>query len=126
MVSTLVVKMPPAVLAPAGSVAVTDDPNHDERVQQRVDELMALAMNDDAKSLDTIWAEVFNADKEIRFGAVEALMQFGDHSMAPRLRQLAASTVDPAEKAHIIAAADFLSLPRLGEANGTTSTPQSP
>jgi hypothetical protein len=85
--------------------------NHAEYVQERVAELTSLAMNDDANSFDTIWSELSNPDKEIRAGALEAVIQFGDHSVGPRLRELAAQTQDPAEQSAILEAADYLDLP---------------
>ena len=71
----------------------------------------SLAMNDDANSFNTIWSELSNPDREIRAGALEAVIQFGDHSVSPRLRELAAQTQDPAEQAAILEAADYLDLP---------------
>jgi hypothetical protein len=87
------------------------DTNHAEYVQERVAELTSLAMNDDANSFNIIWSELSNPDKEIRAGALEAVIQFGDHSVGPRLRDLAAQTQDPAEQAAILEAADYLDLP---------------
>jgi hypothetical protein len=107
----------PAAVASANPVAAAppavQETNHEEYVQDRVAELMALAMNDDSNSFDTIWSELSNPDKDIRAGALEAVVQFGARSAAPRLRDLAALTQDPAEKAKIIDAADFLELPPL-------------
>jgi hypothetical protein len=105
---------PPAVTnAPAViiNVPAVNDKNHAEYVQERVAELTALAMNNDSNSFNTIWSELSNPDKEIRAGALEAVIQFGDHSVSPRLRELAAQTQDPAEQAAILQAADYLDLP---------------
>lgn len=96
--------------------------NHAVLVQERVAELMALAMNDDSNSLNTIWSELANPDKDIRAGALAAVVQFGDRSVAPRLRDLAAQTEDAAEKVEIINAADFLELPPLTEIHRVQST----
>ena len=98
----------PAIIAVAPDI---QDTNHAEYVQQRVAELTSLAMNDDSNSFNTIWSELSNPDKEIRAGALEAVIQFGDHSVSPRLRELAAQTQDPAEQAAILEAADYLDLP---------------
>ena len=92
---------------------VIQETNHADYVRGRVAELMALAMNDDSNSLESIWAELSNPDKQIREGALEAVVQFGDSSVVPRLRELATQTEDPVEKANIIAAADHLELPPL-------------
>ena len=94
---------------------VIQETNHADYVYERVAELTALAMNDDSASLETIWSELSNPDKEIREGALEAVVQFGDRSVVPRLRQLATQTDDPAEKGSITAAADFLELLPLTE-----------
>jgi hypothetical protein len=101
--------------APAAVPPVIQGTNHAEYVRERVAELMELAMNDDSNSLDTIWSELSNTNKEIRAGALAAVVQFGDRSVTQRLRELAAQTEDPAEKAAILAAADHLDLPPLGE-----------
>jgi hypothetical protein len=100
----------PTVPAPP----VVPETNQDEYVQDRVAQLMALAMNDDVESLNIICSELANPDKEIRAGALAAVVQFGDRSVAPRLRELAAQTGDPLEKIDILAAADQLDLPPLG------------
>jgi hypothetical protein len=99
---------------------VVPDMDHEEYVRERVAELTTLAMNDDANSLRAIWSELSNPDKEIRAGALEAVVQFGDRSVVPSLRALAAKTEDSAEKASIIAAADQLELPPLFELEGAS------
>jgi len=104
---------PPAVnndVPPPAPVA-SQETNNAENVHDRVAQLMALAMNDDADSLNAIWSGMTNQDKDIRAGALAALVQFGDSSVTPRLRELAAQTEDPREKLDILAAADQLELP---------------
>jgi hypothetical protein len=107
---------------PAGAT----ETNPPEAAQDRVAELMALAMNDDRDSLNTIRTELTNPDAEIRAGALAAVVQFGDRSVSPRLRQLAAQTDDPHEKVSILDAADQLDLPPLGsvQSNPPPSLPQ--
>ena len=90
---------------------IQDPTNHAEYVQERVAELTSLAMNDDANSFNIIWSELSNPDREIRAGALEAVIQFGDHTVSPRLRELAAQTQDPAEQSAILEAADYIDLP---------------
>jgi hypothetical protein len=112
-----------------GTVAapfVASETNQDEYVQDRVTQLMALAMNDDAESLNMICSELANPDKEIRAGALAAVVQFGDRSVAPRLRGLAAQTDDPREKTDILAAADQLDLPPLGSLTSSQPATVSP
>ncbi len=87
---------------------------------------MALAMNDDAESLNTICSELTNPDKEIRAGALAAVVQFGDRSVVPRLRELAAQTDDLHEKIDILTAADQLDLPPLGSLSSSQPALASP
>jgi hypothetical protein len=91
------------------------DPAHAQHVQQRIMELNILAMKSDRASRDAILGELQNPDKEIRKGALEAAIQFGDRSVVPRLKEVAAETQDPAEKAEILAAIDYINLPSLTE-----------
>ena len=117
----LTTSAPPAVAndkAAAAIPSVLQEETHKEYVRERLTQLMELAMNDDSESLTTIWAELSNPDKQIREGALEAVVQFGDRSVVPRLRELAAQTEDPAEKAGILEAAEHLDLPPFGEAQG--------
>ena len=115
--------IPPAgtnMLPPASAPPVMQAMNPAVNAQDRNTELMALAMNNDTNSLNTIWSELANPDKEIRAGALAAVVQFGDHSVVPRLRELPAQTDDATEKAGILEAADFLELPSLTELHSAT------
>lgn len=98
------------VIPPANPVAPA---NHAEFVGARLAELMALAMNDDANSVEEIISELSNPDPQIRRGAVEAVVQFGDRSVIPRLQAIAEQTDNEADRADILEAAEFLNLPRL-------------
>lgn len=111
LVPQVVTNEPVAVIAPP----VVPQTNHSVFVQERNAELMVLAMNNDSNSLNTIWGELANPDKEIRAGALAAVVQFGNRSVAPSLRELAAQTADSTEKADIIQAADYLELPSLND-----------
>lgn len=86
-----------------------------------VDELEALAMNQDADSLQAILAELTNADPEIRAAARKAAVQFGDRAAAPELRDVAARIEDVDEKRALLEAADFLELPPLEIRAGTNA-----
>jgi hypothetical protein len=99
---------------------VVQSRDHAASVQERVNELMALAMNNDSNSLNTIWSELSNPDKDIRAGALAAVVQFDDPSVVPRLRALAAQTEDESEKTAILVAANYLELPPV------TDLPQAP
>jgi hypothetical protein len=116
--SPFITNTPVAVIRPAAVPAAPPSGSATERVA----ELAALAMNDDSNSLNTIWSELSNPDPEIRAGALAAVVQFGDRSVTPRLRDLAAQTEDPSEKIAIIQAADYLDLPRLTDAPRARST----
>lgn len=96
-------------------VAPVVEENPEVYSQQRVAELMALAVNNDSNSLYTICSELTNPDKEIRAGALAAVVQFDDRSVVPYLRRLAEVTSDPFEKVDITKAADQLALPQPGE-----------
>lgn len=116
---------PPAISSDVAVVGVPAEPqtNHEAYVQERVASLLALAMNDDDTSLNAIWSELSNPDPEIRQGALKAVIQFGDRSVAPRLRDLAGQINNPAEKADFLAAADRLEMPALGEVSQAQPKP---
>jgi HEAT repeats len=94
-------------IAPASSTQPT---NRAVDIADRVNELMSLAMQNDSNSFNVIWSALSDPDKEIRAAALDAVIQFGDHSVTPRLRELAGRTTDTDEKNHILQAADFLDL----------------
>jgi|SRR4051812_4786214 hypothetical protein len=109
-------------LSPASSSAASSSTSpsgltHEELVDQRVSELMDLAMNDDADSLNAIVAELNNADPDIRKGALEAVKQFGSLDAIPRLEEAAARADSAADKRSIEEAIDFLKLPSLTARN---------
>ena len=92
------------------------DAAHEKYIRQRTAELDALAMKSDAASRDAILAELQNPDRAIRKAALEAAIQFGDRAVTvPRLQEIAAQTEDPAEKAEILEAIDYINLPSLTE-----------
>lgn len=96
--------------------SVQTDP--DERraaVENRKDELMQLAANNDRQSLKTILSELGNSDPEIRHTAVEAVKSFGDRSAVPRLQQIAEATDDVEERKAILDTIHYLNLPSLSE-----------
>ena len=82
-------------------------------VQQRIAQLNALATHDDPLAHGAILSDVTNPDKEIRHAALEAMIQAQDQSAIPRLREIAATTGDADEKAAILDAVKFMSLPSL-------------
>jgi hypothetical protein len=112
----------------------TDEPQINEQtpaaqhelVQKRVDELMDLAMADDAASLDMILSELTNQDPEIRKAALEATKQFGSRDAIPKLMEVVSQVDDPKEKVEIVDAIEFLKLPSVTEviAQGGNKKPQ--
>jgi hypothetical protein len=91
---------------------------------QTVEELQALAMQDDADALKSILAALTNSDPQIREAARDAAVQFGDRAAAPVLRAAADQMEDPKEKIALREAADFLELPPL-EIHPATNRPAS-
>jgi HEAT repeat protein len=79
-------------------------------------------MNDDPESLSNILADLTNPEKEVREAAIEAAEQFGSTNAIPILKNLAANDGDPEEKAALLEAANFLSLPSIFD-TGTSTTP---
>jgi hypothetical protein len=84
--------------------------SREDYIEQRVGELMDLAMTDDPESLKTILSEVSNPEGEIRKAAIEATKQFGSTNAIPKLEDALASA-DPADKQDLREAIDFLKLP---------------
>ena len=95
--------------------APLEEESHEQKVRQRIAELNDLAMNSDTNSLSTILAELNNSDKEIRKGALEAVIQFADRAAIPRLHEIADRTEDATEKAALLEAIEYLKLPSLTE-----------
>ena len=88
---------------------------HGQAVRRRIAELNDLAMNNDTNSLNTILAELNNSDKEIRKGALEAVIQFADRAAIPRLQGIADRTENATEKSALLEAIEYLKLPSLTE-----------
>ena len=83
-------------------------------------------MNNDPASLSNILADLTYPDKKVREAAIEAAKQFGSTNAIPVLKDLAAHDEDPEEKAALLEAADFLSLPSLTFGGSGTDTPMTP
>jgi len=126
LVEVHVISSPPVVSAPP--VADTNAAaEHAESVHQRIEELNALAMNNDTESRDTILSELrTNSDRTIRAAALEAAIQFGDRSVVPPLQEIAAQTEDPEEKQKILEAIDYINLPSLTEYLAAHPAPAKP
>lgn len=94
----------PAILTPEERQAAAD---------AEIDRLQDWSLNTDPASLSNILADLTYPDKRVREAAIEAVKQFGSSNAVSTLRDLAANDEDPAEKADLLEAADFLSLPPL-------------
>jgi HEAT repeats len=104
-----------AVVQKTAAVATNADEAHEVYVQNRIAELQELQTRDDVQSLQAILGELTNSDKTIRQAAIDATTQFGSRDAIPVLKDLAARTPAPDEKAELLDAADFLALPSLTE-----------
>lgn len=86
-----------------------------KEVETRATELMRLAMNDDAASLESILKELRNPNRNIRDAALQATIQFGSRDAIPSLNESAQRAEDDSEKKQLLAAIEFLKLPSLTE-----------
>jgi len=108
---------PPTVLTPEQREAAID---------AEVDRLQEWSLNNDPASLSNILADLTYPEKKVRGEAIEAAKQFGSTNAIPVLKGLAAHDEDPEEKAALLEAADFLSLPSLTFSGSGTGTPMTP
>jgi len=88
---------------------------YSDRVQMKIEELMLLGMKNDHESLRLISSALTNSEKDIRLSAADALVQFGDVSVVPRLRELASQAKNLEEQERFNEAAEQLSLPAFSE-----------
>jgi hypothetical protein len=106
-------------IASTNRVLVTDaspsEIKSSDDIHMHVVELMVLGLNNDQESLKIICSELTNSIKEIRLTAADALVQFGDASVVPYLREQATRTKDLEEQARFNSAAEQLSLPPFRE-----------
>ena len=118
---------PPA--ASSANAAALRAATRQEYIKTRSDELMTLAMQDDAASHQQIVAELNNTEPAIRKAALEALKQANDRSVIPQMQEIADQTADPDQKQAIEDAIDFIQLPspveylKAREADTAASTP---
>jgi len=96
-----------------GTGGATNRLTHEEYVDQRVGELMDLAMNDDSASLNTILSELNNSDLDIRKAAIEAVKQFGSLDAIPKLEEAVGRSTEGTDKKALEEAIEFLKLPPL-------------
>jgi hypothetical protein len=110
--------------AQSGSTKHSEPQQTEEYIEQRIGELMDLAMNDDPSSLDQIFAELGNSHPRIREAAVEAVKQFGSTNAIPRLKEAIAQTENTKEKAALAEAIDFLETPSLAALSPNPASPK--
>ncbi|MGA2787839.1 MAG: HEAT repeat domain-containing protein [Verrucomicrobiota bacterium] len=118
-----IANVPPSAPAPAPVAAapvVTNTLTPEQRqaaIDAETDRLQQWSMNDDPQSLSNILADLSSPEKEIRDAAIDAAEQFGNTNAIPVLKKLAANDGDPEEKAALLEAAHFLSLPSIFDAD---------
>lgn len=114
---------PRAALHPEPAAITIASPTvSEEPAEERVAELLWLAMNDDEQSRRAILGELENRNPTIRRGAVEAVIQLGDRSLTNLLWELAGRAEDSEDRALFSQAAEFLGLPSLNEHLGLGRT----
>lgn len=111
----------PVAAAPVATNALTPE-QRQAAIDAETDRLQQWSMNDDPASLSSILADLTNSEKEVRKAAIEAAEQFGSTNAIPVLKNLAANDEDPEEKAALLEAANFLSLPSIFDV-GQPATP---
>jgi hypothetical protein len=104
-----------AVVQKADVAATNTNESQEIYIKNHVAELQELQTKDDAQSLQAILCDLTNSVKTIREAAIDATTQFGSRDAIPVLKDLAARTQAPDEKAELLDAADFLALPSLTE-----------
>jgi hypothetical protein len=108
----------PAAAAPVATTNIMTDEQRQAAINAETDRLQEWSMNDDPESLSNILADLTNPEQEVREAAIEAAEQFGGTNAIPILKNLAANDEDPKEKAALLEAANFLSLPSILDAAG--------
>jgi hypothetical protein len=88
---------------------------HDEYVEKRSDEFMALAALNDPAEHQKIVNALYDSDRAVRRAALDALEQADDRSVIPDMQKAADQTDDPDDKQAIQDAIDFIKLPSLTE-----------
>ena len=112
-VNSVSTKPPTGTADGEATTVASEDAEHEAYVQRRIDELNALAMQDDPVAHSAILSELGNPDKEIRHAALEAAIQAHDQSAIPRLREISSATEDAEEKTAVLEAIKLINLPSL-------------
>jgi hypothetical protein len=83
--------------------------------ESRSEALLELALSDEPRVLPALLDLLAETAEGARGPLLDAVVQVGSRDAVPRLRELAASTGSPDERAQLEAAADYLELPSLTE-----------
>lgn len=86
-----------------------------DALTQKIEQVEALAENNDAASLAALLVELRHPMREVRAAAIRAAVQMGEGQAAPALRALATNSTDAVEKVKATEAAEFLELPKFEE-----------
>ena len=117
-----ITSVPPTAPAPVAAAPVAMTPEQRQAaIDAETDHLQQWSMNDDPASLSNILADLTSPEKEVRQAAIEAAEQFGSTNAIPILKNLAANDGDPAEKAALLEAAHFISLPSIFDVDNSTT-----
>jgi hypothetical protein len=109
--------LPAPTNPPAVSVEGVGAPPNNDEVDNRISNLQALAMNNDADSLEFILQSLTDSNPQIRAAAVEATIQFDSPDAIPSLQDALAKTESPQEKVSVQEAIDFLRLQSISQNN---------
>ena len=113
----------------AGSPQLSNDelsPEAEDALNDRIWELSELASETGPGAFHQIVCELTNRAPQIRKAALEALMQMGNADAIPVLKDVAAHSRDPKEKADIAEAIKFISLPSLAEVSSSPKRAATP
>jgi hypothetical protein len=100
----------------AVSVKELSPEERQSRIYAEIDRLNNAYVVHDEASKALIVSDLTNSEPEVRAAAVEAVKQLDDRSLIPVLIDLATNAPDYEEHHALLAAADFLSMPTLDEA----------
>jgi hypothetical protein len=106
----------PDLSSPAAPTNELSPEEKQNQINSEIDRLNSAYVVRDEASRALIISDLTNSDPQVRTAALEAAKQLGDRSLVPILQDLATNTADYEEHHAVLAAADFLSLPTMEEA----------
>jgi hypothetical protein len=95
-----------------------------EQIAATVDRLVELSHSTDPQAVYTALLDTTNAEKEIRLAALEAVKQLGNQDTVPAIQQMITNCADADMRSGLTQASDFLTLPKLTDANLPVGTSQ--